>query len=268
MQTTLDIFKIKNPVIHPVLPVVEEKKFVPSRMGCEKCNYFEFSFQRLPCGNCIQDFYLHGKKTLALDELLTHGFLLGKKGIKDLQTAHYVWDEKPAKYCVNPKDGNPHCPRCGARFLWCSMRIITKQDCSTCVERTTKEMENSTCKDCELFANHKPDWPVIIEQNRIQKIHEKAFCKGYYYDYDKWDCGWISCTNCTYHQVDKNGVDTCQRKLPMPNEETHNPDYTTAIYDREAFVVTPENQHFHHHRIAKEAKWRNRIEKERSAWKQ
>jgi hypothetical protein len=92
-----------------------------SRLGCEDCHYFGYSFLKVPCGNCIQDFYLYKKKTLDLDELLTQGFLLGKKGIKDLSTANYVWDKTPAKPCINPIDKQPLCSRCTNEF--CKQRV-------------------------------------------------------------------------------------------------------------------------------------------------
>lgn len=239
IQTTLDLFKIKNPIILPIRIMGEKKNFVLSRMGCEKCNYFGDSFQKLPCGNCIQDYYLHGKHTLSLDELLTDGGLLGKKGIKDLQTTHYVWDKGPPPYCKNPVDQNlPLCPHCTK--LFCSTRIYIKLDCSTCEFQGWKGAPKGTrCEKCSGFNYHKPNWPVILEQNQIQREREKKFCKGYHYDYEKWDGGWIACHTCYYYKIEKNGTPFCEVKfyhkeiqMEMPKPPPQDPTFNTSIYGR------------------------------------
>lgn len=149
-------------------------------------------------------------------------------------------------YCLNPKTQIPLCPECDRKI--CRAKIIINVDCGTC-NLLGSDWKKDPCLSCSCFDHHQPNWPVILEQNKIQKEHEKAFCKGYIYLEDCWDCGWISCTNCRFHRVDRNGVDSCIRRLPMPNEEKPNPELSTLIYGNCCGVVTPENQALHHKRI-------------------
>jgi hypothetical protein len=122
MQTTLDFFrKSYDAKIESSPKIMEKKNYAKSRLGCEECPYYGESFLRLPCGNCIQDFVLHKKKTLSLDGLLTQGFLLGKKGIKDLSSATYVGDKKNRTVCSNPETNEPLCKSCEHTF--CKQRI-------------------------------------------------------------------------------------------------------------------------------------------------
>jgi hypothetical protein len=121
-------------------PVYEKKMNGKSRLGCEECPYYGESFLRLPCGNCIQDFYLHKKKTLSLDGLLTQGFLLGKKGIKDLSSASYVLDKKTRTACSNPETKEPLCKSCEHTF--CKERIEAQTNVEiTPLPKTTPDSE-------------------------------------------------------------------------------------------------------------------------------
>lgn len=122
LQTTLDLFhKTTAAIIPSSSKIIEEKIYAKSRLGCEDCKWFGDSFLKLPCGNCIQDFYYNHKHTLEFDELFTQGFLLKKKNIKDLATANYVWDKSAPKTCINPLNNEPLCKCCEHTF--CKQRI-------------------------------------------------------------------------------------------------------------------------------------------------
>lgn len=150
------------------------------------------------------------------------------------------------KFCLNPKTQIPLCPECERQI--CRAKIIINVDCGTC-KLLNSDWKKDPCLSCACFDHHQPNWSVILEQNKIQKENEKAFCKGYYYLEDCWDCGWISCTNCRFYRVDCNGVDSCIRRLPMPNEEKIKTEFSTLIYGNCFGVVTPENQALHHKRV-------------------
>lgn len=141
MQTTLDLFhKTTAAIIPSSSKIVEEKIYAKSRLGCEDCQWFGYSFMKLPCGNCIQDFYFNHKHTLEFDELFTQGFLLKKKNIKDLRTANYVWDKTPAKACINPLNNEPLCNCCEHTF--CKQRIEAQSNLEiTPIPKTTSDID-------------------------------------------------------------------------------------------------------------------------------